>query len=104
VETVASTGEGLDALWAAIGDHRDHQVGQGHPGRAPPERRLEREFRQILSARLDQQVGELSRTTQFIDITDAMVAGGLDPYEAADRHVDRAAGGRRRTVSAIENT
>jgi LAO/AO transport system kinase len=84
VETVASTGEGLDALWAAVGDHRDHQVASDTLA-AHRRNRLEREFRQILSARLDQRIDELSRTAPFIDVTDAMVAGGLDPYEAADR-------------------
>ena len=32
VETVASTGDGVDDLWDAIGGHRDHQIDRGHPG------------------------------------------------------------------------
>ncbi len=84
VDTVASTGEGVEALWAAVGDHRDHQVA-GDTLDAHRRRRLEREFSQILAARLDQRIGELRGTAPFVDITEAMLAGELDPYEAADR-------------------
>ncbi len=84
VETVASSGEGADALWAAIGDHRHYQVASDTLA-AHRKKRLEGEFRQILAARLDQRIDELRRTVSFDDITDAMLAGGLDPYEAADR-------------------
>jgi hypothetical protein len=48
-------------------------------------KRLEREFRLILADRIDQRIDELSRTAPFVEVTDAMLAGGLDPYEAADR-------------------
>jgi LAO/AO transport system kinase len=84
VETVASTGEGVDALWAAVGDHRDHQVASDTLA-AHRRKRLEREFRLILADRIDQRIDELSRTAPFVEVTDAMLAGGLDPYEAADR-------------------
>jgi LAO/AO transport system kinase len=84
VETVASTGEGVDALWAAVGDHRHYQEAGGTLA-DHRRKRLEREFRQILAARLDQRIDELSRTAPFVDVTEAMVAGRLDPYEAAER-------------------
>lgn len=84
VETVASTGGGVDELWEAIGRHRSHVIERGLLDVRRRER-LEREFRQILVARVAQRIDAVSGTDQFIAITDALAAGELDPYEAADR-------------------
>jgi LAO/AO transport system kinase len=84
VETVASTGEGIDALWDTIGRHRDHQIERGALAEVR-RRRLLREFHQILVARVDEQIAVLMATDDLAGITEAMVAGDLDPYEAADR-------------------
>ncbi len=84
VETVASTGDGLDALWDAIGAHWDHQMADGRLV-VQRRRRLEREFDQILEARMGQLVAELRRAEGSSPVTEAMLAGDLDPYEAADR-------------------
>jgi hypothetical protein len=46
--------------------------------------RLLREFRQILVARVE-EVAALLVADHLAGITEAMVAGDLDPYEAADR-------------------
>ena len=51
VETVASTGDGVEELWAAIGGHRRHQIDSGLLA-AARRRRLLGEFRQILVARV----------------------------------------------------
>ncbi len=84
VETVASTGEGVESLWEAVASHRDHQLSLGTL-EAHRRQRLLREFRQILVARVEQQIDDVRRTDQCIAITDAMVDGDVDPYEAADR-------------------
>jgi LAO/AO transport system kinase len=84
VETVASTGDGVDDLWAAIGRHRRHQMDSGLLA-AARRRRLLGEFDQLLVARVRQQIEEVLAADQFVDITEAMVAGDLDPYEAVDR-------------------
>jgi LAO/AO transport system kinase len=84
VETVASTGEGVESLWTAIGEHRAHQVAEGRLV-AQRRRRLEREFHQILVARVDEQITRLIGAERSGGILDAMLAGDLDPYEAADR-------------------
>jgi LAO/AO transport system kinase len=84
VETVASTGEGIDALWDTIGRHRDHQIERGALDEVR-RRRLLREFRQILVARVEEQIAALMAADDLAGITEAMVAGDLDPYEAADR-------------------
>jgi LAO/AO transport system kinase len=84
VDTVASTGEGVDALWAVIGQHRDHQIQQGTLDVQRRER-LEREFRQILVARVVQEVDGAVATGRYADVVSAMVGGDLDPYQAADQ-------------------
>jgi LAO/AO transport system kinase len=84
VETVASTGAGVDTLWETIAEHRRHQI-EHHLLEGVRRRRLLREFHQILVARVDEQIAVLTAADHFAGITAAMVAGDLDPYEAADR-------------------
>jgi LAO/AO transport system kinase len=84
VDTVASTGDGIDGLWDTIGQHRDYQIDRGLL-EAVRRQRLIREFHQILIAGVEEQIEDLMSADQFADITAAMVAGDLDPYEAADR-------------------
>ncbi len=84
VETVASSSEGIDALWDTIGRHRDHQL-EGGALDEMRRHRLLREFRQIVVARMDEEVAALMVADHLAGITEAMVAGDLDPYEAADR-------------------
>jgi LAO/AO transport system kinase len=91
VETVATTGEGVEELWATIGRHRDHQIAQGTL-QLHRRRRLEREFHQILVARLTEQADGLMAGGRADDIRGAMVDGDLDPYEAAERVLERMTG------------
>jgi LAO/AO transport system kinase len=88
VETVASTGEGVEGLWAAIGQHRDHQIEHGTLDRQRRER-LEREFRQILVAQLTEQIDAVLVAGGMDDLRGPMLDGGLDPYVAADRVLER---------------
>jgi LAO/AO transport system kinase len=84
VETVASKGQGTDELWSAIGEHRAHQIENGLLAGLRRER-LIREFDQIVVARIKARIHEAVATEAFDDITGAMVAGEIDPYEAAGR-------------------
>jgi LAO/AO transport system kinase len=84
VETVASTGDGVDELWEAIGQHRRHQIDSGLLA-AVRQRRLLREFDQILVARVRQRIEEVMAADRFADITESLASGDLDPYEAVDR-------------------
>ncbi len=86
VETVASSGEGVDALWEAIGAHRAYLRDAGVL-EARRRERLTREFREILAARLEERLGELAETTVLTDALGAVLDGDVDPYEAADRVV-----------------
>jgi len=84
VETVASTGDGCDQLWDAVGQHRDHLTERGLLGERRRQR-LEREFRQILVARVEQRIDSSQSGEVLAEVTNALAAGDIDPYEAADR-------------------
>jgi GTPase len=84
ISTVAQTGEGTDELWAAIGDHRRHLMDSGQLDRMRRQR-LERELRQIAMARVEGRVGQAIDSERAAPLMDAVLAGTLDPYEAADR-------------------
>jgi len=88
VETVASTGDGTEELWTTIGDHRAHQIEHGTLA-LQRRRRLEREFRQILLARLTEQIDGVLSQGEADDIAAAVLDGAVDPYVAADRVLDR---------------
>jgi LAO/AO transport system kinase len=84
VDTVASSGDGVDELWTAICDHRAHLTATGDLERFRRER-LAREFHQILLARVEHQLDSLLAEDRFAGIVGDMSSGTLDPYEAADR-------------------
>ncbi len=84
VDTVASSGEGVDDLWTAIAGHRDHLVANGDLERFRRQR-LAREFHQILLARMEQYLDAVMVDEQFAGVVTEMSDGTLDPYEAADR-------------------
>jgi LAO/AO transport system kinase len=84
VETVASAGEGVDELWETIEAHRSHQIDHGTLSELR-RHRLEREFHQILMARVAEQIDRLMADSPFAGIIAELTAGDLDPYQAADR-------------------
>ncbi|HXA34428.1 MAG TPA: methylmalonyl Co-A mutase-associated GTPase MeaB [Acidimicrobiales bacterium] len=84
VETVASTGEGMDDLWTAIADHRSYLDSSGLLDQLRRER-LEREFHQILVARLERKIVELHGSSGYAEVIESLTAGELDPYRAADQ-------------------
>jgi LAO/AO transport system kinase len=84
VETVASTGEGIDNLWQAIADHRAYLDSSGLLDKLRQER-LEREFHQVLVARLERKIVELHGSSGYAAVIESLTSGELDPYLAADR-------------------
>jgi LAO/AO transport system kinase len=88
VDTVASSGEGLAALWDEIARHRAHlrQSGKMEQRRAE---RLGHELRRVLMARSAARVDELASGEEFAGAVKALAAGELDPYQAADRLLER---------------
>jgi LAO/AO transport system kinase len=88
VDTVASSGEGLPALWAEIARHRAHlrQSGKLEQRRAE---RLGHELRRVLMARSAATIAELAAGEEFAGAVKALAAGELDPYQAADHLMGR---------------
>lgn len=84
VKTVALTGEGTDELWKVISDHRRHLADAGQLD-VVRRQRLEREFQQILAARVGAQVEQIAASDRAASVMAALTAGEVDPYEAADR-------------------
>jgi LAO/AO transport system kinase len=84
VDTVASSGDGVDDLWTAIDEHRVHLESNGDLARFRRER-LAREFHQILLARVEHHLDTLMAADRFAPLVADMSDGTLDPYEAADR-------------------
>jgi len=71
-------------VWEAVGEHRRHQMDRGTLA-AHRRSRLEREFRQILDARMGEHLDGLAATDQYARLIEALAEGGIDPYDAADR-------------------
>jgi LAO/AO transport system kinase len=83
VRTVGTTGEGAADLWAAIARHRQHLVDSGQlAGRR--ERRLRDELALIVAQRLRARAEALIDDAGRKRLEDAVVAGTLDPWTAAD--------------------
>ena len=84
VQTVASNGEGVDALWAAVGEHRAHLERSGELARRR-EKRIVDELREIVVHRLERDAFARTRGARFDGLRDDLVARRIDPYTAADR-------------------
>jgi LAO/AO transport system kinase len=86
VRTVASRGEGVDDLVAALDDHRawtaDHdRLAEG------PLRRARAEIEAIALADLRTRIRDLAGDAALGELAGRVVAGELDPYAAADEVV-----------------
>ena len=82
VRTVATDGEGIDALWDAIRDHRAHLEGTGELTRRRRDR-LRDEVRAIVLARLAADVDARCSDDGFDALLARVDARELDPYAAA---------------------
>jgi LAO/AO transport system kinase len=84
VDTVATTGDGVDLLWDTVIQHRTYQIDHDLLDEVRRQRLLG-EFHQIVEARLRDQVGVLLEDGHMAGVTRSMLAGDLDPYESAER-------------------
>src|SRR5579863_9492932 len=92
LETVASTGDGVDTLWQELARHERHLDDSGELERRRAAR-LDREFRVVLAASVQSEVDRLSTDGEFAGLTRAVAEHRLDPYDAADRLVKAVYGG-----------
>jgi GTPase len=84
VDTTATSGGGVEDLWAEIARHRTHLVESGTLVTKRADR-LAHELRRVLLARSARRIEELAAGEEFASAVKALAAGELDPYEAADR-------------------
>ena len=84
VATVGTTGEGADALWDAIGTHRDHLVATGDLDRRR-QQRLREELALVVEQRIRAEAEARLGAAAREQIERDLLAGSLDPWSAADR-------------------
>lgn len=84
VATIATNGDGVDELWAAVQAHRAQSVASGELARRRRHRRGE-EFRQAVIATIEQQARERAGTDAWRRIEAQVLDGILDPRAAARR-------------------
>ncbi|HSZ35660.1 MAG TPA: methylmalonyl Co-A mutase-associated GTPase MeaB [Acidimicrobiales bacterium] len=84
VDTTATAAEGVSDLWAAVARHRAHLLSSGVLTARRADR-LALELRRVLLARTEVHIDELVAGEEFSSAVKALVAGELDPYQAADR-------------------
>ena len=93
VRTVAARGEGVDDVVAALDAHREWLDGHGERTR----RRQARAAAEIEAIALDQhrsRIGDLRGATGLPQLAERVLAGELDPYQAADELTARLGGGK----------
>ncbi len=83
VSTVASTGDGIEDLTAAIGRHRDWLDASGRLA-IRRQARAREEISAIALAALRQRTGGLPGASRLDELARRVAAGDLDPYAAAD--------------------
>jgi LAO/AO transport system kinase len=86
--TVASTGEGIEDLWAAIGDHRRHLETSGELARRR-QARLDDELRRIVVERLNEMAQAMWHGPELDELRHELEERTLDPYSAAERLLTR---------------
>jgi LAO/AO transport system kinase len=84
VKTVASTGDGVDDLLAAVERHRDHLRSSGELDRRR-RRRAADEIEAIAVTALRSRFGDLHGLADLDRLAGLVSSGELDPYAAADR-------------------
>ncbi len=84
VDTTATAAEGVPELWGAVARHRAHLLSSGQLTVRRADR-LALELRRVLLARTEVKIDELVAGEEFSSSVKALVAGELDPYQAADR-------------------
>jgi LAO/AO transport system kinase len=83
VPTIGSTGEGVDALWDVVQQHRAHISSTGELDRRR-RFRLREELREIVARRLEQKAREICTGDRWDQLQDGVIARSLDPWSAAD--------------------
>src|SRR5580704_15921389 len=92
LETVATTGQGIDELWASIAAHRAH-LEHGDELVARRDARLRDELRAIVADRLGQRAAAVCDGPAFDELVARVAARDLDPHAAATALLDSSEAG-----------
>jgi LAO/AO transport system kinase len=84
VLTVGATGEGTEALWEEIGNHRAHLEKSSELSRRR-ERRLLEELHRVVVSRIERDLRQAEEGQRFERVSAALLRREIDPYEAADQ-------------------
>ncbi len=82
IPTVASTGDGVDELWRAVGDHRSYLASSGRLGELR-RNRLVAEMESALMTSLRDRVRSGVPADEWADLTGRVADRRLDPWTAA---------------------
>jgi LAO/AO transport system kinase len=83
VSTIATSGEGVDELWSAIREHREHLERAGELS-ARRSVRLREELREIVERRLEERARELCQGDRWETLRSEVEKSAIDPWSAAD--------------------
>lgn len=83
VDTVASQGTGVDALWDAVLAHRGHLTETGELERRRGFR-LREELRELVARRLEARARQLCTGDRWDELTEAVLHRATDAWSAAD--------------------
>jgi LAO/AO transport system kinase len=89
VQTVATSGEGVESLWGAISAHRAELVATGDLERRRRER-VRNEIRELVKAQLGRLAEQCLRSPRFDSIVDDQTRGAFDPERVAEQLIDEA--------------
>jgi LAO/AO transport system kinase len=84
VETVGTSGDGVDVFWAAVAGHRAYLESSGLLASRRAER-IDQELRKVLFARLAGRLDDLIGSPEYRGALEDLHEGRADPYEVADR-------------------
>jgi LAO/AO transport system kinase len=83
----ATSGEGVDDVWQAVADHRARMEADGELDDRR-RRRAAEEVTRLVAARLLERARAMTTSPRAGELADAVAAGDLDPWAAADELLD----------------
>ena len=83
VTTVGTTGQGADALWSAVIEHREYASNDGSLAKRR-DQRLRNELRTIIERHLEHRAREICTGDRWEVIQNEMLSRSRDPWSAAD--------------------
>ncbi len=83
VPAVGTTGQGVEAIWDAVGEHRAASEATGESARRRSFR-LREELREIVAARLGRRARQICTGERWEELADQVVSHHTDPWTAAD--------------------